>query len=88
VDNFEKWRRSPDTFNPFTVIGYYDETGERYNGHHVGSTWADAVDAAIAEAGLDLVIVDVLAGHHFTLTLAHTVEHACDWPSGDTHGES
>jgi hypothetical protein len=73
----------------FTVIGYYDETGERYNGHIRAVTWTDAVEVAILEAGMDLVIVEVLAGHHKGLAFANLVEHACDWPvecvPGQTH---
>lgn len=67
----------------FSVIGYYDETGQRYNGHHTGAEWTDAVSAAIAEAGMDLVIVEVIAGKHMGLTFAQSVEHACDWPNDE-----
>ena len=72
--------------NEFTVIGYYD-TGERYNGHHTGETWTDAVEKAIAEAGdgggFGLNIVEVIAGFHMGLTEGEHVEAACDFPSGE-----
>lgn len=64
----------------FTVIGYYD-TGERYNGHHNGETWVESVQSAIAEAGMDLNIVEVIAGSHMGLTEGEHVEAACDFPT-------
>jgi aminoglycoside phosphotransferase family enzyme len=66
--------------NEFTVIGYFENNGQRYSGHHQGETWTDAVkDAITATAHSELVIVEVIAGFHQGLTEGECVESAGDW---------
>jgi hypothetical protein len=74
--------------NDYTVIGYFENTGDRYTGHHQGETWTDAVaDAIKATNEADLVIVEVIAGFHEGLAESGYVEHACDFPMGEEADE-
>lgn len=48
---------------PFTVVGYYDDTGLAYCGHFMASDrWNAAVACAEAYADDPLVIIGVFAG--------------------------
>jgi hypothetical protein len=73
----------------FTVVGYYEESGQRYCSNLAGDTWVEATQAAIAEAGMDLIVVEVFPGWLAGLTEGDHVEHACDFvaewdfPEGD-----
>lgn len=68
--------------NQYTIIGYYDDTLQRYCGHFNGTTWMQAVQDCINSVGTDttLMIVEVLQGFHMGLTDAHSVEPAEDFP--------
>jgi hypothetical protein len=67
----------------FTVIGYFENTGARFTGHHQGETPTDAIRDAIKSTAYDLVIVEVIAGFHEGLTFSEYVESACDFPMAD-----
>ena len=69
--------------NEFTVIGYFDDNGMKWVGHYKAETWMDACQKAITEIDMDLVIVEVIKGHHWGLTEASLVEHACDFPMSE-----
>jgi len=73
--------------NYFTVIGYFENTGARFMGHHQGETPTDAIRDAIRSTAYDLVIVEVIAGLHDGLTYSEYVEHACDFPMDDADAE-
>lgn len=72
---------------PFTVIGYYEESGQRYCSHQIGETWVEAVQSAILEIVEELVIVEVIAGHHAGLTESQQIENSIDFPTAEEEYE-
>lgn len=65
----------------YTVIGYYDDTGLRYVGHHSECESASAAIQRVAEVYLDenICVVAVLAGEHKDLQEGDYVEDTDDW---------
>jgi hypothetical protein len=77
----------------FTVIGYYDEVGQRFNHHVMAHDGDQAAAVAVRElvkadgceldgSAADMVIVDVVEGHHqscFDQDGIHCV-YGCDVP--------
>lgn len=64
--------------NDYTVIGYFENTGTRYTGHHRNKSASDAVREAMNSTACDLVIVEVISGMHEGLTFSEYVERASD----------
>jgi hypothetical protein len=73
--------------NDYTVIGYFENTGARFMGHHQAETPTDAIRDAIQSTAYDLVIVEVIAGFHEGLTYDEHVEHACDFLAAEEADE-
>lgn len=71
----------------YTVIGYFENTGARFMGHHQGESPTDAIKDAIRSTACDLVIVEVISGMHEGLTFSEYVEHACDFPAAEEADE-
>ncbi len=79
--------RAKDTDNDepandgYTVIGYYDDTGLRYVGHHSECESAAAAIQRVADVYPDenICIVSVLAGEHKDLQDGDYVEDTDDW---------
>lgn len=65
----------------YTVIGYYDDTGLRYVGHHSECESASAAIQRVADVYPDenICIVSVLAGEHKDLQEGDYVEDTDDW---------
>jgi hypothetical protein len=65
----------------YTVIGYYDDTGLRYVGHHSECESASAAIQRVAEVYPDenICVVAVLAGEHKDLQEGDYVEDTDDW---------
>lgn len=70
----------------YTVIGYYEESSEIINTHVIAKDECDAVQVACKDLKADpenVVIVDILSGHHQSLLDETTLSCACDWPKED-----
>ena len=64
------------------MIGYYEDTGLRYVGHWTGETPEEAVALACGlHEDNQLVIVEVIAGHHNGLLDGEHIWDAedCNW---------
>jgi len=68
--------------NPYTVVGYYESTGELWTQHVAARDWLEARLAAIASLGhddvRDICLVDIYYGHVRGLREANTVVCAID----------
>jgi hypothetical protein len=65
----------------FTVVGFYDDTGQRFCASAEAESWDDAVTQICREYTKgELVIVEVFAGDLEPLTEASLIEYREDWP--------
>lgn len=65
----------------FTVIGYYEDNGQRFGTCVEAENWVEAVKATanVTNSPSTLVICDVIAGDHRCLTEGMYVENLSDY---------